>query len=287
MKLQIALCFAVLVLSCIPVQAVSAQTTDWLTLDSQYFTVYYKEGHIADAQLMLGYCSYARDVVEGIYPHQLNFKVTVHLYDFENWTLTRSVYSTYASSSLGAVDLSFLTPSEVPQSAKYWVDNLWYQFSAVHEYVHAATYQDLLRTQYYHNGNSPQWFTEGAAQYVATFCTTPEICQKEVQGHSYINEWSKILSNNSGSLFFLTGDIYFSSTYIMKYVYETYSSQKVAALFKSNATKFWDAVNQTLGVTQTEFENKWVVGFTQNSIYLFLSDTSAAMPLKGSTIALN
>jgi len=244
-----------LLLLIFPIQIGSAQTQtdDWLTLENDYFILNYKAGHLADAQLILGYCNYARDVVMSIYPHNIGMKVTVYLNDSQHWG--NSIYTSLSTVGDGIASMFFLTPSDVPQSARWWVDNLFYQHAVVHEYVHCATYTDLQKVAYYRSGECPDWLTQGIAEYISISCTTPEIYQKEMNGHNYPELISEFAS---GSLFFPLGDVYFMGYYIMKYVYETYGNDRVHLLFNTNVASFWDAVNQSLGVSINDFEKNWI-----------------------------
>jgi hypothetical protein len=147
---------------------------NWLSIENDNFVIYYKAGFLSDANLMLNYCEYARNITMNLYPHNLPFEVTVKLYDYN--TFPYSIGTTMASVSSTSAELSFISPSDVPTQYKSYMDNLWYQKNTVHEYVHVPTYIDLLSTSWYRSSGFPGFFD--VAEYFSVFCTTPEILQK-------------------------------------------------------------------------------------------------------------
>jgi len=118
---------------------------EWLRIEDEYFIVKYKEGYKSDAELILKYCRYARNVTMKVYPHKLDVKVSVYLCDYESWRdkpyVTRADYI--------KAKICLLTPSGQPAEYRSQCNNLWYQKNMVHEYVHIPTLRDLhYRSRY-------------------------------------------------------------------------------------------------------------------------------------------
>jgi len=67
-----------------------------------------------------------------------------------------------------------------------------------------------------------------------------------------------MVKRGDGYLHLVSNDIYFGGAYILKYMFETYGKDRVAALFKSNAEFFNKAIEKELGVTYQEFEANWL-----------------------------
>jgi len=178
---------------------VLSQSEEWLSIEDEHFIIKYKAGKEDDAKLMLEYCKFAHNVTMEVYPHELDVKVTVYLYDNKSWT--RSPYSCWADAT--KAEIHFLTPSDVPGDARRWVDNLWYQKNVVHEYVHIPTIRDLWKTEYYYSFGAPDWFDEGIAEYISVFCTTEEILQK--YEHYARNMRTTVIN---GSVFFEDYELY-------------------------------------------------------------------------------
>jgi hypothetical protein len=155
----------------------------------------------------------------------------------------------------------FLTPSDVPQNVRSWIDNLWYQQTVVHEYVHVPTMRDLDKVRYAHVGNAPQWLTEGIAEYISIFRTTNEILQKYmIPGNSAQSDidGQMLIALNSKEVYFQTTSVYCWSPYVVKYMYETYGPEKVHLLFNTAADYFLDALGRGLSVSPHQFEEDWV-----------------------------
>lgn len=229
---------------------VYSQFEDWLSIEDEFFIVKYKEGYRFDAELILEYCRFARNVTMKIYPHELNVKVKVYLYDYKSWK-----YSPYTtSSSSGNAEMYLLTPSDVSEQYRSWVDNLWYMKNIVHEYVHISTWRDIQKG-WGASRNPPSWLMEGIAEYIAIFCTTKEILQK----YSWnLKNVENMVRNGDGYLLIVSGDVYYGGAYILKYMYETYGKEKIIAFFKCKAKSFGEALKNGLGVTYLEFENNWL-----------------------------
>ena len=252
MKLSLLTVIAIVAIICIPLNVQPAHAVDWLSIQNDYFVVNYTSGHEADANQVLEDAMYARNVTMNVYPFQLDVKVKIFLYDIASYGYSPSS----ASASPTKAEMYFLTPSDVPQSYKSWVDSVWYQKNLVHEFVHLPTLRDYDKVQYYHINGAPSWITEGVAEYIAVFRTTTEIQQK-------YSHYERDMLNNlvNGSVIFTDegGDSsYRSWTYIMYYVYDYYGDVKADQIFRTNASYVWTGINQALGVTPQVFEMNWI-----------------------------
>lgn len=221
----------------------------WLRIEDEYFIINYKNGKISDAVLILEYCRFARNVTKKAYPHDLSFKINVYLHEIKSglspgMTLAK-VWGDYA-------EIHLLTPSDVPDDYKRWIDNIWYQKNIVHEYVHVPTYQNIWKTRWGNKYGFPPFFD--IAEYIAIFHTTEQI----------LNKYSKIIKDmentiiRNGSLFFPDYDSYRWGTYLAKYMYEFYGKESIYNLFHTDVEYFWDALNIAFGVSPREFEINWI-----------------------------
>jgi hypothetical protein len=225
------------------------EQSEWLSIEDERFIIYYREGYKSDAEMILGYCQFARNVTMEAYPHQLEVKVKVYLYDYGSWK--DSPWVTRADSL--KAEMYFLTPSDVPEQYRQYIDNLWYQKNVVHEYVHIPTWRDV--GGYGSVKNPPSWLMEGIAEYIAVFRTSEEILQKY---NWSLKEIENIVKKGDGYPLIVSGNIYYGGAYMLKYMYETYGKDKVVAVFKNEANSFMEALENALEVTYWEFEDKWL-----------------------------
>jgi len=226
---------------------VLGQSEEWLSIEDEFFVIKYKEGYRSDAELILEYSRYARNVTMEAYPHKLEVKVKVYLYDYGSWKdppwVTRA--------DPPKAEMYFLTPSDVPEQYRKYIDNLWYQKNVVHEYVHIPTLRDIGGSA----KNPPSWFKEGIAEYIAVFHTTKEILQK---CNWELKNVEDIVKKGDGYLLIVSGDVYGGGAYILKYMYDTYGKDRVVAVLKSETKSFMEALERELEVTYYEFEDNWL-----------------------------
>jgi hypothetical protein len=220
---------------------------EWLSIENEFFIIKYRSGYENDAEKILEYANFARPVVMEKFPHNLAQKVVIYLYKYSEYQY--EPYEAMANYSKGEIYL--LTPSDqsVAGSCSEWCDDLWYQKVVIHEYAHIPFLRDLDLQ------DSPAWFSEGFAEYIAVFFSTSSILQK------YEGKLSKIknmVKNGDGYLVSVGEDVYYGGAYIVKYMYEVYGQDKVVNLIKSNALSFSQAIIKELNVTSIEFEDKWL-----------------------------
>lgn len=218
---------------------------EWGTLEDGYFIVKYPPGYEDDANKILEYANFALQVVMEKYPHELSQKVVICLYDYSNYN--DPPYVTRYDS--GKREISLLAPSDQPAQYRSWCDDLWYQSSIIHEYVHVPFYQDLSY------GNVPSWFSQGLAEYFSMFCSTPSIL---IKYESQLGKIEDMVKNGEGYLMSVGGDEYYGGAYIVKYMYGVYGQDNVTNLIKSDAVSFIPALEKELNVTPREFEDKWL-----------------------------
>jgi len=223
-------------------------TSDWLSIENEFFIIKYCSGYENDAGKILDYCIFARNTVMSKYPHKLPYKPTFLVYDRLHWSLSEWTMITYCGSTSGEVHV--LAPSD--QTNPYY-DTLWYQKNIIHEYTHLPFYHDLYsKPQGYKD--CPDWFNEGLAEYFAMFCSTSSILQKYEQK---LSEIKNMVKNGDGYLVSVGENVYYGGAYIVKYMYEVYGQDKVTNLIKSNVSSFSQAINKEFNVTSGEFEDEW------------------------------
>jgi len=218
---------------------------EWKKLEGKYFIVAYRPGYKEDAEKILGYANYARQIVTGKYPHKLPQKVVIYLYDrksyfrppFTMWTDTKKY------------EVNMLTPSD---QTDRWMDDRWYKSNIIHEYAHIPFYQDLFAQRYH---TVPSWFSEGFAEYFSLFCSSPDILQKYGEQLDKIRD---MVRRGEGYFIFIAGDKYYGGAYLVKYMIEKYGQKAVTNLIKSSALSFAKALQDELNVNPREFENNWL-----------------------------
>jgi len=207
----------------------------WLSIENEYFIVYYKPGYEADAEETLRYAMIVRNITMEKYPHKLPFKVEIFIHP-------QAIYSavTHAVSTRAVIDIR--CPSWKGSWGGY--EELGDPFRRVlnHEYVHAVYYYDLYskRSGWKENVN---WFAQGIAEYIS---------------QNYLPQYIKEVRDAVESGFFISGNPYAFGLFIVEYMYKEYGKDKVISLIRSDAPTFWDAVKQTFGVSPQEFERNWI-----------------------------
>jgi len=232
------------------------QTGEWLSIEDENFIVYYRSGFKSDAEKILMFANWGRNVTMRLYPHKLNNKTKIYLYDKESYG--RSIYSTWAD--VGKNEIHMVLPSDNPAygEGKY-VDDFWYLYAVTHEYTHIVTRQDA-------GYNLPHWLSEGIATYIPDFHVAAEyyndlsMLKTGAPKHSwYLNPVRDLVKKGSGYLLIVSGVEYGGGAYIVKYMYETYGSQKVVSFFKTLSTlNFVEALKSSFNVSYLEFEENWL-----------------------------
>lgn len=241
-------CVSFLLLLVLGAFATRGQPEDWSAIEDEYFVIKYFEGYRSDAKAMREYCRFARNVVMDAYPHNLSSKVVVFLYAQPN------EYADYGtcSSRVGQTEASlhFITPTV---GKEHGVDDLWYRGNVIHEYAHVPFWMDVYRSG---REDPPSWLSQGIAEYMKLF-------RSNISGILQKYEWNlgraadKVRSGD-GYLWLISGDAYYGGAYIVKYMYETYGTDRVVRLIRSDTRSFKQALEEELEVTAREFEENWL-----------------------------
>ena len=238
-----------------PQGILSATSDEWETIENEYFIIYYRPGYIQDAYLISNISLQARNFTINAFPHELDTRVKVYLYDWDTWY--GGVGTCYAYPEKPAI--AFLTPSDVLPSYKKWIDDVWYLHAFVHEYTHIAT----LREAYLNNNEEyiPKWLSEGIAEYIALFRTTEEICERYMNAHAkYYGQVEDLVKRGDGYLLQIASDWYYRSPFVVMYMYETYGEDKMVELFHSLAegNGLISTFQEVLNVSYIGFEANWL-----------------------------
>jgi len=222
-------------------------TTLWLTIENEYFVVYYHPGYEADAKEALEYAMWVRNNTMNKYPHTLDVKVEIYLYSNREEIMEKEGCPT-AISHVG-VSGGVLTTAKIgilrPSWEGHWggYEQLDHPFRRVlnHEYVHIPFYYHLYSKKRGYT-NPPSWFSQGLAEYISgNYLPSYEQRVREavLQGSYTIDE------------------PYSWGLYIVEYMYEEYGKEKIISLIKSDAPTFLDAIRKELGISPAEFEQGW------------------------------
>ncbi|MCW4019519.1 MAG: hypothetical protein NWF00_12725 [Candidatus Bathyarchaeota archaeon] len=162
MKAKSLICLLLIVFMCVSIQAVSAESNDWLSKENEYFVVKYHPGYEADADVTLETALLVRNITLEKYPHSLPFKVVIHIYTGTEELGRNAVI--YAGSSSATIHI--LKPSWTGSWGGF--EKLGDPFRRIlnHEYVHAPVYYDLYSKPYGYK-DSAGWFSQGLAEYIS------------------------------------------------------------------------------------------------------------------------
>lgn len=58
---------------------------NWLSIEDEHFIVYYREGFKSDAEMILRLANLGWNVTRRVYPHELDVKFKIYLYDRNSW----------------------------------------------------------------------------------------------------------------------------------------------------------------------------------------------------------
>jgi|GEM_PF-5340080 len=147
-------------------------TTSWLTIENEYFVVYYHPGYEADAEKALECAMWVRNNTMNKYPHTLNVKVEIYLYSNREEIMEKEGCPT-AISHVG-VSGGVLTTAKIgilrPSWEGHWggYEQLDHPFRRVlnHEYAHIPFYYHLYSKKKGYT-DPPSWFSEGLAEYIS------------------------------------------------------------------------------------------------------------------------
>ena len=256
--------------------ALASDTGEWLSIENEYFIVYYKPGYESDARKILEYGNFAREVVLAKLPFEPDIKVAIYIYEapgptessqYITWGLTMADYIK------GAIYV--LAPSEAIKQSSYY-DDLWYKGNVIHEYVHIVIGRYLYSKGLYMGNCLPYWFSEGIAEYFKIFCSTPEIMQKY---EAMLDRIRQMVKRGDGYLMSVTADVYYGGAYIVKYMYDTYGEEAMMNLFEGleKDVAFAKALERALEVTPRRFEDNWLLWACEQfgvdpGLYEFVSD---------------
>jgi len=232
------------------------QPEEWLSIEDEHFIVYYRKGFRSDAEMILKFANFARNVTMRVLPHKLSTKTKIYLYDYKSWK-----NKPWVAWCDGKDKIYMLTPHDNPYYGKgKYIDDFWYLATVAHEYVHIATYSLTQR------GNIPEWLSEGIATYISNFPITyeyykdPLLIKKEFERRKwYLGPPADMVRRGDGYLLIVSGVRYGGGAYIVKYMFETYGSERMVSFFKALSTlSFADALRKELNVTFPEFEKRWL-----------------------------
>ncbi len=220
-----------------------------LTLQNEQLIVRYPSEdprYQRDAEKVFEYGLFARQAVASQYPHELTVPFTIQLFDLAHWTRQPSSADADSTNLL----IRFLAPSDQPTNYRSWDDDTWYLKNVVHEYTHIAVNRDFRN-----RGSAPQWFSEGFAEYIAIFHSTPEVLRKYDANLQRVRD---MIGRDEGRLLQVSDDIYYGGALIVKYMDEVYGRDRLIAVIKSDAPSFWEAVKRELRVSLDVFEDNWI-----------------------------
>jgi len=232
----VAVCYIILfIFILVKIPLVSGESGEWLSIEDEYFIVKYPPGYEGDAKEALRVARIVREITMKKYPHKLPFKVEIMIYP--NLPYPAVVYA----SSTGAT-IHIRCPSWKGRWGGY--EQLGDPFRRVlnHEYVHAVFYYDLYSKPRGYK-EVPGWFSQGIAEYIS---------------ENYLPIYVKRVREILQSGFLIAGHEYALGLFIVEYMYEKFGGEKVISLIKSRAPTFWDAMEETLGITPSEFQKEFI-----------------------------
>lgn len=235
---------------------VFGESDEWLTIEDDHFIVKYQSGYVDDANKVLNYSAYARDVVVEKFPYELSRKLIVYVYKEPTKYNSYTIRWGHTSADYMKMEIYILAPSEAIRQSSYY-DDLWHQANIIHEYVHVVVGQDIYtRTGKYMGNYLPPWFNEGIASYIPYYCTMSQIYQKYSSNLERIGD---SVRRGEGYLLCVTPDAYYGGPVLVKYMYETYGQEAVINIIENDSPSFIHALTEELDITIREFENNWLL----------------------------
>jgi len=234
-----------------------SQQLEWLTLENEYFVVYYRPGYEGDARVILEWAMLGRSATMKVIPHDLGIKVKVFLWDAESWG--RPPWQAYASPS--QYEMHMLTPSDQDKYAgtpwycgDYCKDPRWYIYSLTHEYVHIVV-DHVSREPGKSHGSAPDWLSEGFATYIPDYHTVPGMVEKHMW---YYEPALKAIRSGDGYVLAMAGIRYGGQALIARYMYEVYGSFSIVCFLSSLwRLGFAGSLRSCMNVSMAEFEDLW------------------------------
>jgi len=217
---------------------------NWLTRNYEYFIIRFHPEHRDDVEECISSANWVREKTRSQYPHELSMKVTITLCsdidEVNRYSNGRSLGNSIVG--LTRADIYIVHPSGEGSWETY--GELDYPFQRVlnHEYVHCPFWQDRARAKCnggYPDDVLPSWFNQGIAEYISENYIPS--CR------SYVRE-----SVNEGR--FSIDNEFAWGIYILEYMYEVFSQERVIDLVRSTTPNFWGAVQTELGVSRYDFE---------------------------------
>lgn len=223
-------------------------------LENDNFEISYPSLYDSDANQILEYATYARNLLNEIFPFEITEKVRIFLYEDPkrvNGCVTYDVMrSNYKNLKIHAI-----TPSKAKPTSQ-WIDDVYYHANIIHEYVHVFLGQWILQSTGKYMGNFlTEWFSEGIAGYIPYYHSTPEIFQK------YSDNLDKIMEKGRGGRGYfdlIACDVYYGGAVLVKYMFDRYGQTAVHDILISSMDSWMEAVTEVLGISYREFKDNWL-----------------------------
>ncbi|MBC8223864.1 collagenase [Candidatus Bathyarchaeota archaeon] len=223
-------------------------------MENDYFKIILPSGYCSDANQILDYATYARNLLNKKFPFKVTEKVRIFLYE-EPTKVNGTVTCTVMRSDYINLEIHAITPSKAKPTSS-WIDDDFYHANIIHEYVHVFMGQWIFQStgkqmKYF----LAEWFSEGIAGYIPYYHSTPEICQKYSDNLEII---MKKVRDGRGYFDLIACDVYYGGAVLVRYMFERYGQNAVRNIITGKVNSWIEAVQEELGISYREFKDNWL-----------------------------
>ena len=231
------------------IHPVTAEQTDWETLETDHFVIEYQSGYKDDAERIGHMTETARAELLAEMPGDvaptLDEPIHIRVYPGDKWQ--RSEYTLFWKNT-DPVRIHVQAPSDAER-----VGTDWYEGGLAHEFANIILWDDARdHADYNYWQRNPGWYPEGISEYYVH--RTPTVSdQFPGRGVQQMNE-----SIRSGEADFsvVSESQYYGGHLLAMYMIDAYGEDAIWQVLRDDR-KFYDSVEAHFGVTQNEFEREW------------------------------
>ena len=227
-----------------PGAAVSAGVR-WKHLTEGDFSVYFVDGDENAARKLVGWANEARAIAGRVLRVSSLPGARIYLHPRSDWKY--SPYSAHADVEARAVH--FPAPSEAPRD----INDTWYFKNLIHEYVHVA-HGWILGRKWWGYRETPRWFREGLAEYIAVMESTPEV---RAAYRRYYEQMRRAVALGDTSFLF-KDDIYTWGVWFAIFLTDQFGEDALARIVHSRAPWFSRALEEVTGLDALGLERRWM-----------------------------
>lgn len=240
---------------------INTTATSWQTLESEHFRIKYKDGDKSDAEQVLEWMQFARKHVHEYWNESVSIKVDVYLHPENDWN--RNQYTMYTNSGYSPkegydsnIHLKAISDMTIPADSSEERHHRKLKKILTHEYTQVPLYKVRHKEQYGSSISTPNWFTQGVSEYVATQQTTEKIRQFKLTETKSVRT---MITDGRGYLSSVAETPYNGGMLIVRYMVDQYGWDTVVKLFTTTEyDHFYPGLRKETGDDIRDFQNGWL-----------------------------